>query len=188
MDTCRVDGCSKPVRANGFCRPHNMRNWRHGDPLAGSPERGHARQFLIDNVKYEGDSCLIWPFARNAKGYPDVKFKGFEGMLAHRVMCVLAHGEPPQDKMDAAHSCGNGQQGCVNPNHLSWKTRIENHQDKKQHGTQIWGEKIHFHKLTLEQARRAKYGGERVVDLIKEFNVTRTCIHNIRSNKTWKGI
>src|SRR5205807_3410513 len=25
--------CEKPVHANGFCRAHDMKRWRHGDPL-----------------------------------------------------------------------------------------------------------------------------------------------------------
>ncbi len=30
--TCSFDGCEKAIHANGFCRTHNMRKWRHGDP------------------------------------------------------------------------------------------------------------------------------------------------------------
>lgn len=30
---CAIDGCGKPVHANGYCRPHSIRLWRNGDPL-----------------------------------------------------------------------------------------------------------------------------------------------------------
>lgn len=186
--TCKVEGCDKPVRALWLCRAHHLRQWRYGDPLAGAPSRGHARQFILDHVSHQGDDCLTWPFALTPSGYGDVKFKGMEGMQAHRVMCVLAHGNPPTDQHHAAHSCGRGQFGCVNPKHLSWKTPKENIDDKSVHGTQPWGDQIHFAKITLPQARRAKYSRERGVDLAREFGVKPTTIYNIRAGRTWKGL
>jgi len=77
----------------------------------------------------------------------------------------------------------------VNPRHLRWKTPQQNVDDKKEHGTQPWGEQIeHFVKLTEEQARRAKYGGERGVALAREFGVKPMTIYNIRAGRTWKGL
>jgi hypothetical protein len=71
-------------------------------------------------------------------------------LYAHRLMCQLAHGDPPTPDHIAAHSCGRGHEGCVNPNHLSWKTYSENELDKRVHGTTRnpwWGKKG---KLTRE--------------------------------------
>lgn len=187
MEKCSVVECDKPVRCLNLCRAHHLRKWRYGDPLAGGPSRGSAKKFILDHVNHTGDECLIWPFCRTEQGYGDVRFKGMEHMQAHRVMCTLAHGEAPPDH-HAAHSCGNGQHGCINPRHLSWKTPQENIDDKATHGTQPWGDQIHFAKLTLDQAVRIKYNGERGVDLAKEFGVRPQTIYNIRSGRTWKGI
>lgn len=188
MEICSVVGCEKPVRCLGLCKSHHLRQWRYGSPLSGGPSRGQARQFILDHINHKGEDCLIWPFARNAKGYPDVRFKGMEHMLAHRVMCVLAHGEPPHAKMDAAHSCGKGQQGCINPRHLSWKFRVDNHADKQLHGTQLWGDQVHWAKLTREQAWVAKYGPHSQAHYARLFGVTPTAIQGIRAGRTWKGL
>ena len=53
-----VEGCDKPVLQKGYCRPHYMRWWRHGDPLGGNADRGTANsrskeykhQHYLDNI------------------------------------------------------------------------------------------------------------------------------------------
>lgn len=83
-------------------------------------------QWIEDHKDYPHDYCLIWPFARETRvgrGMMDVN--GKRGW-AHRVMCEAVHGPAPDNRPVAAHSCGNGDQGCVNPRHLSWSTNSEN--------------------------------------------------------------
>lgn len=74
------------------------------------------------------DWCLVWPFAREkrtGRGQFGGNEEG-EERWAHRVMCEAVHGPAPAEKPQAAHSCGNGHEGCVNPRHLSWATNSEN--------------------------------------------------------------
>lgn len=102
-----------------------------------STARGQGRgiKWLRAHVDYAGDDCLVWPYFRDPReGYGTM---GHEGKVwkAHRLMCVLAHGEPPTPKHQAAHSCGNGRGGCVNPRHLRWTTPRGNAQDRSKHGT-----------------------------------------------------
>ena len=85
--------------------------------------------WLETHRSYQGDECLIWPFWRAHGGYGAVYENDYKRTGAHRLMCKLAHGEPPASDLEAAHSCGNGHAGCVNPKHLSWKTRAENVSD-----------------------------------------------------------
>lgn len=85
-----------------------------------------TEQWLHDHKNYPHDYCLIWPFARDPNvGRGSLRVPG-KSNWAHRVMCEMVKGPPPTPKHECAHSCGNGHQGCVNPNHLSWKTRSEN--------------------------------------------------------------
>lgn len=99
-------------------------------------KRGEAIAWVMAHIDHDGEECLIWPFTRNngETGYGQVKYDG-KIRRVHRVMCQIRHGEPPTPDHEAAHECGNGMQGCVNPKHLVWKTRSENQLDRKRHGT-----------------------------------------------------
>lgn len=96
---------------------------------------GKTIQWLRDHVNYDAEYCLIWPYFRNPNGYGQLGYLG-KPYWAHRLMCEMAHGEPPTPQHEASHSCGNGHMGCANPKHLSWKTRTGNGLDCRAHGTQ----------------------------------------------------
>jgi len=130
---CSIESCSKPihVKSRRFCNAHYQR-WRvHGDPRSGAPLRGGVKRYFQDVVlSYEGNECLIWPFARNAKGYGIMR-----GGIVSRIVCERANGPPPTPEHQAAHSCGKGHEACCTKRHLSWKTQTENNADKLIHGT-----------------------------------------------------
>jgi hypothetical protein len=91
--------------------------------------------WLKAHVNYQGDDCLQWPYGRDGRvGRGRVLYEG-KMRWAHRVMCELAHGEPPAPSYEAAHECGRGREACCNPRHLSWKTRKENGADTRRHGS-----------------------------------------------------
>ncbi len=92
--------------------------------------KGKGLAFLCGLLDYTGDDCVLWPLWCYPNGYGAVAFTGIK--YAHRVMCELAHGPSPEGH-EAAHSCG--VRGCVNPNHLSWKTASANQLDRRIHGT-----------------------------------------------------
>jgi hypothetical protein len=93
--------------------------------------KGANLLWLRERVSYQGDECLIWPFAI-VRGYGQLQYRG-KITRASRVMCIEAHGEPPTPEHQAAHDCGNC--ACVNPTHIRWKTPSENQLDKRKHGT-----------------------------------------------------
>lgn len=111
--------------------------------------KGKGIDLLRSLVSYQGDDCVDWPYSKGIDGYGRL---GFQKKIytANRLMCILAHGEPPTPKHYAAHSCGNGHLGCVNPRHLSWKTVRENEADKREHGTAGGGRGSRT-TLTMEQ-------------------------------------
>jgi len=102
----------------------------------GDGNRGKSKgvAWIMANLGYAGDDCLIWPFSRNNYGYGQVGFNG-KVRKASRVMCEMVRGPAPLDKPQAAHSCGNGHLGCCNPRHLSWKDNSANQKDRRAHGS-----------------------------------------------------
>jgi hypothetical protein len=189
---CRVDGCGQKHHAHGFCADHAFRFRSHGDPLAGGPQRsrkGALQAWLSEHAKHEGSSCLIWPFGRTAGGYGEVYWEGRQS-LAHRVMCELAHGAPPDTADVVAHSCGKGHEGCVNPRHLRWATYGENVSDQIEHGTISRGEDRPAAKLTEAGVReiRALRGRMRQVDIANIFGVSQAVVSKVQLRLAWSWV
>ena len=142
---------------------------------------GRTSRWLHEHLDYpHKDWCLLWPFAKNENGYG---LYGFKNVKVHRLMCEHVHGPAPADKPEAAHECGNGHLGCVNPNHLTWKSRSENLRDMWKHGR-----KPGRYKLTPEQVDeiRALKDRARPDDIAKQFNITQSTVREIHAGRIWK--
>ncbi|MHC2163092.1 hypothetical protein [Bradyrhizobium ottawaense] len=129
----------------------------------------------------ETDWCLLWPFGRNENGYG--LFGDRPKVKVHRIMCEYRNGPPPEKQPEAAHSCGNGHLGCVNPMHLSWKSRSENLKEMYQQGR-----KPMRYKLTPVQVDeiRALKNRARPDEIAKQFGVTQSTIREIHAGRIWK--
>lgn len=152
--------------------------------------RGEARQYLNDVVLgYSGLDCLIWPYSRSRKGYGRVQWGG-KNLVASRFVCEKTNGPPPGEGYEAAHSCGNGHLGCVNPKHLSWKTKVENQADRLTHGTDSRGPRHGLSRLTASQASEVLLlrGVETQQSIADRLGVTRGCIANVHAGRTWSWI
>lgn len=120
--------------------------------------KGKAVQWLRDHVNYDGPECLTWPFFLD----PDHgRGKlGVEGKIywAHHYMCILVNGPAPSDKPQAAHSCGNGNHGCVDPRHLSWSDNAGNQRERRIHGRPegARGTRTHLTPAQVSEIRMAK--------------------------------
>ncbi len=145
--------------------------------------KGRAMAWLLAHVDYRYDDCLKWPFSRDSHGYGQL---GHEGKVfkAHRKLCELKHGPAPSPDHEAAHSCGRGHQGCINPNHLSWKTRSANQQDR----TDSYGAGAPRHKLTEEDVFeiRKLFETETNLTIATRFDVTPGLISKIKNGKLWQ--
>lgn len=140
--------------------------------------KGKAATFLIALMGHKGDDCITWPFAKDSRiGRGMLGYNG-KHYWAHRLMCELAHGPAPTDRPQTAHSCGNGHKGCVNPNHLSWKTAKENGQDRVAHGTQHhagWGKNGRLGPIKTAELK-SRQGKQTAVATAKEFGVSLTLV------------
>lgn len=183
---CNVVGCDKRRDSRGFCKSHADRFRRYGDPLAGRTFKGEPLQWIKDHASYTGDDCIPWPFAIGKLGYGVMVYRG-KRRVASRVMCIIAHGEPPTKKYEAAHSCGNGHIGCMNPQHLRWATKLENHHDKIAHGTRARGETVNGAKLNREQVLkiRSLEGRFTQAKIGQMFGIGQTQVGFIFKRKSW---
>lgn len=166
-----------------------MRQWRYGDPLVEKGTvKGEPETFLQDVVlQYNGVDCLIWPYSRSLYGYGQIWLDG-RLQTVSRVACKHLHGPPPTSEHHAAHTCGRGHQGCVNPNHLRWATCKENLADRKAHGTMNYGERNGASKLTEADVRTIRKAQGFHREIAAKFGVSRETIGEIKRGVTWKNL
>lgn len=134
-------------------------------------KHGQAQNWIEDSLSFDGSDCLMWPFkSRSYNGYPVVA----PGRLVSTIICERTHGPRPSIGHHAAHSCGNGHLGCLNPKHIRWKTVSENALERRPtHVLMMSSEKreaivmdfingmlpkdvVHKHGITLSYAYRIK--------------------------------
>lgn len=148
---------------------------------------GAPMAFLRAAVTAQTDECISWPFGKFVRnGYGAVWFNNKQ-RCAHRAALILATG---QDRAgyDAAHSCN--QRACINPRHLSWKTRFENAQDKHAHGTIVRGEACRGSKLTEAQVTEIvqRFDAQSHVEIARFYGVAPQTITAIANGSTWSWL
>lgn len=187
---CIAEGCTRSSRGSGcgrgYCSRHYYRVRKHGHPDKGRTPPGSIKKWLDAHRDHQGDDCLLLPFV-GGKGYGSLKLSSGRSTKPSRYMCQLAHGNPPSSAHHAAHTCGKGHLGCVNPRHLMWKTPAENQADRLIHGTDIRGEKHGNSKLTRVQAMTIIRVRGRVSQrqLAKRYGVAQSTIHAVQSGQNW---
>lgn len=189
MRTCEVDGCEKKYYGNGFCSMHRERFLKYGNVHERKrPANGEVQDFLRKLPK-DCEECITWPFGRGKGGYGSVYFKG-KGMKPSRAVCFIYNGNPPTTEHEAAHSCGNGHKGCVNPNHLRWATSKENSADSILHGTISRGENHPASRVNESQARFMieSRGKIKQKDIAIFLGVPRSTVCQIQKGNSWKWL
>lgn len=108
-------------------------------------------------------------------------------LLVHRLVLEAFVGPCP-DGMEGAH--GNGIPTDNRLTNLAWKTPLENHADKKRHGTNPAGERHGNVKLNESQVReiRNKRGTATTAALAKEYGVSKSRICDIQLRRAWAHI
>lgn len=187
VDRCKGNAHWTKMGKRNMCQGH-WRRWKlYGDPLAGRTPDGEAAEYYRTVVlNYDGADCLIWPFARKGAGYARLLVDG-KLRLVTRLVCEEERGPPPTPDHQAAHSCGNGDKGCVTKRHLSWKTPAGNAADRLAHGTDNRGEK-HGHSKLHEAAVReiiALKGVEPQAVTAKRYGIHQGTISMIQTRRAW---
>lgn len=103
----------------------------------------------------------------------------------HRLVLEMATGCAPA-KMQACHNNGNRYDNRVE--NLRWDTVVNNHADKRAHGTALIGEKNPMAKLTrsdVKSIRQAVASGIKQAKLAIDFGVSPITISRAVRGKTW---
>ncbi|KAB2728240.1 HNH endonuclease [Brucella anthropi] len=191
--SCSVNGCDRAILCKGYCVRHYQRFKRHGHPLAGAAShspKGDGLKLIELALRAAPQHCFLWPYSNNGIGYGKVSIEG-RSVFVHRYVCELQHGPAPSVTHHAAHSCGNGHLGCINPHHLRWATPKENIADQKLHGTAIRGERVGSAKLneeTVRLVRRRLARGEMQKHIAADLGVNQSTVSYIKSGRIWSWL
>ena len=131
--SCGVSGCERPYLCNGWCRLHNDRWRKHGDPLAGAML--HFPETLLTRMESQSNGCIHYTGCILSSGYGQVTRDG-DSVLAHRAAYEHFVGPIP-DGLTIDHECHNRDvscsggptclhRRCVNWEHLTPKPQREN--------------------------------------------------------------
>lgn len=192
MKLCVVEGCFREVLAKGLCNAHYQRLRLTGDLKPEIPARtlapkGAGVAFIESVVNSpRTDECILWPYGSRDGVYGGVVILG-EKRFAHREVLIRVSGVDNKD-MEAAHGpCHTPL--CVNPAHLSWKTRKENNADRLRDGTSVVGEGNPAAKLTALHAETIRVlREERGISyrvLSRAYGVSKGHISNICAKRVW---
>jgi predicted XRE-type DNA-binding protein len=188
--TCSVDGCGSAAKVKGMCKAHERRLRIYGDPN-GKPSwrtpSQEAYQWLVNHKSYDCDDCLIWPFQRSPNGYGHLRTPDGRRTTASREMCILSQGRPHGEAKYAAHTCGKGHEGCVNPKHLRWASNSENQMDRVGHGTSNRGQAHGIAKISSEQVIEIRKMAETMSqrEIARRIGVNPGTVSHIVRKTTW---
>lgn len=141
-----------------------------------------SKRWIRAHLDYpHSDRCLIWPFGRTPGKFASI---GKLRARVHRLMCEYRNGPAPSDKPQAAHSCGQGHNGCVNPLHLSWKNNSENQFERFVHSGPTKRAKL----TPVQVAEiRALKGTATPMAIAARYGVSEVNIRGILSGKLWNN-
>jgi len=143
------------------------------------------------NKTVEKNGCLIWTGAKDAKGYGKIRIDGHY-QSAHRVMYQMSNGPIP-DGLVVMHSCDTPS--CVNPDHLSAGTQLQNVRDMFAKGRAPIrrGERGGNSKLSTEQINqiRARFKSHDrkhgLAAIAKDYGVHRKTIQAVVHGDHWSS-
>lgn len=158
---------------------HDIKHKRRPNTVTATP--ADCLQWIMDHLDHNGEECLTWPFSIDLKGYGRLTYKG-ASRIASRVMCTFVHGEPPTPRHHAAHKCGKGHLACVHPEHVRWRTPLQNRIEANEHGT---GNQKAPRRLTYDQVELIRVSPKSSYDLAAEYGVHQDTIAQIRRGETW---
>lgn len=191
MEYCKHDGCTKEIRAFGYCNKHYLRLKKYGSPSGGKRNHGSLERRFWAKVQ-KSDGCWEWLGGKRPNGYGQISEggKGGRSLSAHRTSYELHHGPIPEG-MVVMHACDN--RACVNPDHLSVGSYRDNMADMDAKGRRVivapTGEGNGKSILTEQDVLYIRSSPDKSnAQLGREIGVGPNCIRSVRIGRTWRHI
>ena len=192
-DTCCIKGCENEVLAMGLCVNHWRANKKNGSPVGMRPlsaaNRGLTHEERFWKSVRKTDTCWLWGAGRDKDGYGRFKATicGVETRFATRYSYMLHTGEILDSSVLILHSCDNPP--CVNPDHLSAGSPMENTHDMMRKGRHKAGnaaQALKVQKITDDQVREILRDKRRYVEIAAEYGLSYQHIVEIKT-RTSRG-
>jgi hypothetical protein len=115
-------------------------------------------------------------------------------IMLHRLVAMVFIGPPPFHGAEVRHKDGTGMRGLTGNNaveNLGWSTAQQNADDKREHGTVLFGAKHGRARITEEVALeiigciKAGHGN---TDIASWMGTTYDTVSKIRAGKSWKHL
>lgn len=148
----------------------------------------HTRQTCFyDYISPEPNSgCWLWMGPDNGRGYGRVWAKnviGKRAAYAHHISLLFERGIAVADGHVVRHRCDIGF--CVNPDHLSVGTQIDNIADRQARSRQARGTRTAQCRLTPEAIHDIRSRAVPQAEYAKRYGVTPGHICRIQSREKW---
>jgi hypothetical protein len=146
------------------------------------------RKKFWNQTKKNKNGCVEWT-GMHREGYGRINYKR-KTYGCTRLVWEWEKGKIPENKI-ICHSCDNP--ACVNINHLFLGTKADNMMDcvKKGRKLGLLGEKSPRARLKDEQVIKIKKlikSGIALKEIARDFKVSKTTIHYIKSGRCWKHV
>lgn len=153
-------------------------------PRSQQAPKGTGKALVELALTYNGKACLIWPLGKVASGRAAMLWEG-KTQYVSRIVCEARHGPPPFPKVEAAHRCGRGDEGCYSPGCVYWATSSQNKADQLIHGTDKRGEKSPRAILTNQQAIEIYHSGLPRKQLAEDFDIDERLVGRIKRGERY---
>jgi hypothetical protein len=136
--------------------------------------------------------CTAWPFARLPDGRAfayNCRRKRCEA--ACRTTWELLHGQAFPEGMQARHTCGNGNHGCVNPLHIVPGTAKENAADRRGHGRNTVGSR--HGRATIDEEdvysiSRLGVAGQTPTEIARALGLSLHVVQRVWRGDAWQSV
>lgn len=152
-------------------------------------KRKSVEERFMKFVEFDtNNGCWLWTGSLYHNGYGKFSI-GYETVRATHLALELFKRQIKPEGMIVSHSCNTP--ACVNPDHLSYDTHVNNMKYMVECDRQNKGIDHHAAKLDNDKVREIRLKlatGKTLITIANEYGVSKKTILNIKQGKLWKHV